>query len=46
VAESLLWMLAKRTGDVTGIRTGKGYWRNVTRYGGWDKDGLSYGNGS
>jgi len=25
VAESLLWMLAKRSGDVPGIRTGKGY---------------------
>jgi len=38
VAGSQLWMSAKRTGDVTGISTGKGYWRNATRYGGWKKD--------
>ena len=28
------------TGDFTGIRTGKGYWRNVMRYGGCENDGL------
>ena len=45
VAESLLWVLAKRMGDVTGSRTGKGYCIKVTRYRGWGKDGISHGNG-
>ena len=35
--------VGKRTGNVTGIRTGKGYWRNATRYGGGKRMGKVTG---